>query len=237
MSKEGHLSLDDFIFIGRTYDEYVRMFDLREADIAGKRILDCPGGACSFAAHASSLGTEVMAADVLYELDGPVLLAKGAADLQRLRKGMAGAKEDYVWDEFCNVDGLIQTRQNALADFIKDYQGNRQRYIAATLPHLPFADNQFDIVLSAHFLFCYAEIIGFDLHLATVKELLRVTENEVRIFPLVSNGGVVYPFLSELLAELELLGHRAEVIAVPYQFQRGASEMLRISKRKGGAVE
>ncbi|WP_269449075.1 hypothetical protein [Ferroacidibacillus organovorans] len=31
----GHLNFFDFIFIGRTYDEYMRMFDLGEKDIAG----------------------------------------------------------------------------------------------------------------------------------------------------------------------------------------------------------
>lgn len=237
MSREGHLNLDDFIFIGRTCNEYMRMFDLRETDIAGKRILDCPGGACSFTAHAPSLGANAVAADILYELRGEVLAAKGAVDLDELRHGMIGAEDDYVWDEFGDVNGLIRTRHTALADFLQDYHANGSRYVTATLPHLPFADNQFDIVLSAHFLFCYAEIIGFDVHLATVKELLRVTENEVRIFPLVSNGGVVHQFLLELLAELESLGHKAEVVAVPYQFQRGASQMLRISKRKEGAAE
>lgn len=42
MSREGHLNLDRVIFIGRTYEEYMRMFDLRIEDLTGKRILDCP---------------------------------------------------------------------------------------------------------------------------------------------------------------------------------------------------
>lgn len=231
MSNENHLNLDDFIFIGRTYVEYMRMFDLREADIVGKRILDCPGGACSFAAQASSLGANVTAADMLYELGGEVLAVKGQGDLNKLRQGITGgAMDDYVWDEFGDVDGLIRTRQNALKEFIEDYHTNRERYVAATLPHLPFGDNQFDLVLSAHYLFCYAELIGLDVHLATIKELLRVSKSEVRIFPLVSNGGVVRPYLSELLAELEALGHCSEVVQIPYEFQRGANEMLRITK-------
>lgn len=230
MSRDGHLDLDDFIFIGRTYDEYMRMFDLQESDIAGKRILDCPGGACSFTAQASLLGANVIAADILYEFDGEVLADKGTADLVKLRNGMVGAEDDYVWTEFGDVDGQIRIRKAALTDFIQNYRTNRQRYVEATLPKLPFEDNQFEIVLSAHFLFCYAELIEFDVHLATIKELLRVSAKEVRIFPLVSNGGVVHPFLPELLDELELLGHKMEVIAVPYQFQRGANEVLCIRK-------
>lgn len=231
MSRDGHLDLDNFIFIGRTYDEYMRMFNLSSIHLAGERILDCPGGACPFTTHAALRGANVIAADILYKFDGEVLADKGTADLARLRKGMVdGAEIDYVWDEYANVEGLIQVRRTALADFITDYRRNRHRYVAATLPQLPFDDNQFEIVLSAHFLFCYAEIVGFDVHLPTIKELLRVSAKEVRIFPLVSNGGVIHPFLPDLLAELELLGHRTEVVAVPYQFQRGANEMLLISK-------
>ena len=103
---------------------------------------------------------------------------------------MASAKNDYVWDEFGDVDGLIRVREFALINFIGDYEVNRHRYVAATLLNLPFADSQFDIVLSAHFLFCYAEIVGFDVHLQTIKELLRVSAGS-RIFPLVGRGG--YP--------------------------------------------
>jgi len=233
MSREGHLNLDDFIFIGRTYEEYMRMFDLYEADLVGKRILDCPGGACSFTAHAATRGTHVVAADILYELRGLALEQKGKTDLTKLRVGMVGAEDDYVWDEFGNVDGQIRVRESALADFVRDFGLNRHRYVPVTLPNLPFADNQFDLVLSAHFLFCYAEHIGFDIHLQTIKELLRVSAKEVRIFPLVSNGGIVYPFLSDLVAEMKALGHAVEILPVPYHFQRGANEMLRIRKRKG----
>lgn len=36
------LDLDTVIFIGRTYEEYLAMFGLREGELAGKRVLDCP---------------------------------------------------------------------------------------------------------------------------------------------------------------------------------------------------
>lgn len=175
-------------------------------------------------------GADVVAADILYELSGEVLAAKGAADLDELGQGMIGAEDDYVWDEFGDVDGQVRVRTTALQDFIQDYHAHRERYVAATLPHVPFADNQFDTVLSVHFLFCYANLLGFYHHLTTIKELLRVSKDEVRIFPLVSNGGVVHPYLPELMAELEAFGHKPEVVRVPYEFQRGANEMLRITK-------
>lgn len=36
------LKLDDVIFIGRTYEEYMQMFGLTKEYIANKNILDCP---------------------------------------------------------------------------------------------------------------------------------------------------------------------------------------------------
>ncbi len=36
------LELDNVIFIGRTYEEYLAMFGLRTEELVGKRILDCP---------------------------------------------------------------------------------------------------------------------------------------------------------------------------------------------------
>ena len=43
--------LDRIVFIGRTYDEYRRMFRLHERNLVGRKILDCPAGSCSFAAE------------------------------------------------------------------------------------------------------------------------------------------------------------------------------------------
>ncbi len=36
------LELDNVIFIGRTYEEYMAMFGLKEEELVGKKILDCP---------------------------------------------------------------------------------------------------------------------------------------------------------------------------------------------------
>jgi hypothetical protein len=36
------LELDNVIFVGRTYEEYLAMFALKEAELAGLKVLDCP---------------------------------------------------------------------------------------------------------------------------------------------------------------------------------------------------
>lgn len=42
------LDLERIVFIGRTFEEYLDMFSLSEEELQGKKILDCPAGACSF---------------------------------------------------------------------------------------------------------------------------------------------------------------------------------------------
>jgi hypothetical protein len=61
------LNLDGVVFIGRTFLEYMRMFNLDTSQL-GLKILDCPSGASSFVAEASSehqVGTAV-GCDLLY---------------------------------------------------------------------------------------------------------------------------------------------------------------------------
>jgi hypothetical protein len=64
-----------------------------------------------------------------------------------------------------------------------------ERYVPVTLPSLPFKDGEFDILLSAHFLFMYADRLDYEFHINTLNELLRVTKEEIRIFPLVDLEG------------------------------------------------
>lgn len=179
------------------------------------------------------------ATDIVYGLSASLLAAKGASDIQIVREGMGSAKGEYVWGEFGDLDGLIETRMSALSDFITDYSEQRDigRYIEATLPHLPFADGQFDLVLSGNFLFTYAEQFDHEFHRQTLFELLRVSSCEVRIYPLVSVGGHVHPYMSDLISELEQRGYVTTIKLVPYQFQLGTNEMLQIRKRKGSASE
>lgn len=60
------LSIDRIIFIGRTYEEYLSMFNLKVEELKNKKVLDCPAGACSFAATAKQKGIEVEACDIAY---------------------------------------------------------------------------------------------------------------------------------------------------------------------------
>jgi hypothetical protein len=59
---------------------------------------------------------------------------------------------------------------------------------------------------------------------------MRVTRGELRIFPLVNLSCKRYEHLERLIADLVREGFAAEEIEVPYEFQKGAKQMLKIRR-------
>ncbi|MBP2110577.1 methyltransferase domain-containing protein [Paenibacillus silagei] len=229
MSREIKLDLSRIVFIGRTFEEYKSMFNLTQRELKGRSILDCPAGACSFTAHANKQGADVTATDIAYFHDYEDLHTKGLKDLEHAMTKMESAQTNYVWDYFQSVDELKQHRSRALTDCAEDMKNHPGRYIASALPSLPFKDKQFDMTLSAHFLFMYSDRLDFDFHRQAIQELLRVTKQEIRIFPLVSLTGERYRQLDELLTFLHQQGCSTEEITAGYEFQKGANSRLKIT--------
>lgn len=131
---------------------------------------------------------------------------------------------------FGDVSGLKKHRLSALQDCTTDMKECNERYIPVTLPSLPFENEEFDLLLSAHFLFTYADRLDYPFHLATLNELLRVTKEEIRIFPLVDLEGKRYEHLDQLISYLITSGYTVEEEIVPYEFQKKANSMLKIIK-------
>lgn len=224
------LDLDRIIFIGRTYEEYVDMFLLSEEELQRKTILDCPAGACSFTATGNKAGFQVTACDIAYDHSPEDLRNKGLDDIHHAMEHMEKAKHNYRWDYFGDINGLKDYRLHALQDCTDDMKKAPNRYVYVTLPELPFKNEEFDLILSAHFLFMYADRLDYQFHLDTLQELLRVTREEVRIFPLVDLEGKRYEHLDKIIGSLLKQGHTVEEIKVPYEFQRNADSMLKIIK-------
>ncbi|WP_338786825.1 SAM-dependent methyltransferase [Metabacillus sp. FJAT-53654] len=224
------LDLNRIVFIGRTYEEYVQMFSLKENELKGKRILDCPSGACSFTAVVKEKGFDVTACDIAYSVPVESLLKKGLNDIAHAMESMEKIKHGYKWDFFSNIEELKYQRIRALKDCTASMKKFPRQYVTATLPHLPFQNNEFDLTLSAHFLFMYGDRLDYSFHLKTLKELLRVTKEELRIFPLVDLEGKRYVRLDELLSELGS-GIRFKEERVSYEFQANAHTMLKIYKK------
>lgn len=206
------------------------MFSFSEDELQGKKILDCPAGACSFTAVGNKLGLDVTASDIAYFHSVEDLKNKGLQDIEHAMEHMEKAKSNFKWDYFKDLVGLRRHRLYALNDCSDDMKKSSERYIPVTLPTLPFKNDEFDLLLSAHFLFMYGDRLDFQFHIETLNELLRVTKEEIRIFPLVDLEGKRYEHLEKIISYLENNGCTTEEVKVPYEFQKNANSMLKIIK-------
>jgi hypothetical protein len=227
-------ALDHVAFYGRTIAEYQRMFDLDLASLRCKSLLDCPTGAASFVAEARKLGIRAVGCDPLYKLDVNELRTLGEEDICYVSGRIAQSRDQFSWSFYRSVEEAREARAMALRGFLADFPrgGAEGRYVTASLPTLPFEDNSFDIVLSGHFLFSYSRRLGYDFILRSIRELVRVAREEVRIMPLLpvdNESGLPYERLGELMAELDREGIRSEICPVPFEFQVGSNRMLRLT--------
>jgi hypothetical protein len=223
------IQLDDIIPWGRSFEEYRGLFALSDDDLAGQ-ILGCGDGPASFNAEATARGHVVVSCDPIYALSGAEIEQRVQACHADLIAQVRLNRDAFVWDYFRDPEDLGRCRLAAMQRFLDDFGGGRAagRYVAASLPHLPFAANRFDLALVSHFLFLYSDRLACDFHRLAIEELLRVAD-EVRIFPLLTLEGKRSPHLEPIRGYLVQKRWKAEVIAVPYEFQRGGKEMLRIA--------
>ena len=217
---------------GRSYEEYLRMFDLRPDDLKG-RILGCADGPASFNSELTRRGGGVISADPLYEFSAGEIAQRIEESRDEVIGQTRREQHRFVWDTVGSVEELARIRMAAMKAFLDDYESGKSdgRYLAAGLPDLPFEDQAFDLALCAHLLFFYADQLPVEFHRAGLLELCRVAR-EVRIFPLVDVNGVRSRHLEPILDELESSGLDPEIREVPYEFQRGGNQMLSIRARE-----
>lgn len=222
------ITLDRVVPWGRSFDEYVAMFALSKDDL-DKRILDCGSGPSSFNASLTELGGCITSADPIYRFSSNELRGRINEAYEMILGYVRENMNDYVWEQIPSVEELGRVRMNAMNDFLSDYDdGIRSgRYVDASLPALPFKDGDFDIALCSHLLFLYSEQLSEDFHLQSIEELCRVA-SEVRIFPLMEFGKRKSRHLEAALNRLRENGFKASIERVPYEFQKGGNEMLRV---------
>ena len=208
------------------------MFNLSREELFDRKILDCPAGACSFTAVANQLGADVTATDIAYFHPLKKLEEKGREDIEHTLSQLEKAQSNYLWDYFKSVQELKNARTQSLKDWVNGYGKSPNRYIPSVLPVLPFNDQEFDLTLSAHFLFVYADRLDYEFHLQTMNELMRVSKEEIRVFPAVDLSSQRYEHWDKLLAFMNSQGWNTEEVPVPYEFQRKANSMLKIKKVK-----
>ncbi len=191
----------------RSFDEYMRMFDLKMKDVAGGPVLDVAGGASSFTAQLREMGVAATAVDPFYAGAAERVLEEARKEIGVSSVKLAAAAASYDWSYYGSPERHRKLREQSYERFAADYVRDdaSSRYIAASLPDLPFADGSFGLVLCSHFLFLYGEQFDEAFHRASLAELLRVTRTggEVCIYPLVTLGWQTPSFLHGLLQEMQ----------------------------------
>jgi SAM-dependent methyltransferase len=210
----------------RSFDEYVAMFALTPQDLRCS-MLDCPGGAASFAAEARRQGSSVVAVDPVYAEPATWLAEYALNEAVRGNRHTGASVESFVWTFFADITDHLNRRTAAARVFGRDLAVNRSSYIAAGLPRLPFRDASFDMVLSSHLLFMYADRLDENFHVTAACEMARVARREVRIFPLISEAGTDTGRLVDAVrTAVEACGRSTVIRRSPYEFQNGGNEML-----------
>ena len=213
---------------GRAFDEYVAMFDLKQEDLGG-RILGCADGPAGFNAELNRRGGRVVSCDPIYRFTNEQLSGRIEQACEEIIEQTRKNAGNFVWSSISSVEELRETRMSAMRKFMADYdEGKEQgRYVSAELPLLPFDDGAFDIALCSHFLFLYSDRLSLDFHCESIRQLCRVA-NEVRLFPLIDLDLRPSPHVQPIIRSLEKNGFTASVERVPYEFQRGGNEMLKV---------
>ncbi len=218
---------------GRSLAEYRRMFALTPAD-EKKSILGCADGPASFNAELSATGGHVVSGDPLYRYRHDKIAERINEVFPLVIQQTAQNQHEFVWGDLIpNIAALSEIRQQAMADFLKDYEktcthnGKNQRYADCELPRLPFPENTFELALCSHFLFLYSKHHTARFHIESIVELTRVA-SEVRIFPLQELGSRPSRHLNQVITTLRSHGFTAKIERVNYEFQQGGNQMLRV---------
>ncbi|MFB2935830.1 SAM-dependent methyltransferase [Aerosakkonemataceae cyanobacterium BLCC-F154] len=226
------LKLENVIPWGRSFAEYVKMFNLTTDELK-LNILDCAGGPASFNAEMTKQGYNVISCDPVYYFSANEIRQRIQDTYSAVVNGVKANLDCYVWQEINSPEHLGEVRMTAMEKFLTDFNSGRKegRYLPHGLPVLPFNNYQFDLALCSHFLFTYTEQLLEGFHLAAIREMCRVSK-EVRIFPLLNISGEESPLLQLVIDKLAMQGYTLEVKQVLYEFQKGGNQMLKVSPPK-----
>lgn len=213
---------------GRSYDEYIEMFELTNDDL-DKYILGCGDGPASFNSIHTLKGRKCISIDPIYQFTKNQIKNKIMDTFSNVIEQTRKNIEKFKWDKIKDIDELSRIRMAAMNIFLNDYEkGSKEgRYVCAELPKLPFNDNEFDLVISAHLLFFYSDNLSIEFHKNSIIEMLRVAK-EVRIFPIVDINSNISKYYKEIKNWLSKYGIDSCLESVNYEFQIGGNEMLKI---------
>ncbi|MEM6597448.1 MAG: SAM-dependent methyltransferase [Cyanobacteria bacterium P01_C01_bin.69] len=224
------MQLDQVVPFGRSFDEYVRMFLLSEADLQCS-ILSVADGPASFNAEGMERGYRIQSCDPLYAFGADEIKVRFNAVVDGIIEQVENTADSWVWSYHASPAALKAHRVEVMERFCEDYEQGRQegRYRVGALPKLDYADACYDIGLSSHFLFLYSEQLDLDFHVGAIADMLRICK-EVRIFPLLTLAQKRSPYVASVMAQLKQAGYETRIETVDYELQLGGNEMLRICR-------
>ena len=219
-------TLNNVVPWGRSFEEYLSMFELTAVDLQ-KKILGCGDGPAGFNARMNKAGHPIISIDPIYTFAAREIEDRISETYKEIVDQLEINQADYRWDTFKSPGELGKIRMKAMQEFLDDFTlGTAEgRYIAGKLPNLPFDEKRFDLALCSHLLFLYSDQLSLEFHKEAVSELCRVAQ-EIRIFPLVTLAGNRSPYISDMEIHCKKYGHKVSIKTVPYEFQRGGNEMM-----------
>ncbi len=224
------MKLENVVPWGRNLKEYKEMGLFSDAD-KGKKILGCGDGPASVNKELTQMGVDITSIDPIYQFTKEQIVQRIDETSSVVSEQLRLNSDDFVWKNIRDVDELVSLRLHAMEEFLEDYEvGKKQgRYQHRELPKLNFKDNAFDLAWSSHFLFLYSEHFNEEFHKQAITEMSRVAK-EVRIFPLLDLKNKRSRHLDAILKYFEEHDYAYEIIQSNYEFQKGASEGLKIWK-------
>jgi len=228
--KQG-LVLDRVVLLGRTLPEYFKCFGLTLDDLKDRPVLDVASGVSSFCAEAAAAGCSVTAFDRIYHLAPEEIEPRCGRDLDEVVRNMAGLST-YRWEFYKSPEGMRVYRECAYRTFLADYAtGRGVRYVAGELPRLPFAEKQFGLSLASYLLFVYEDQLSYEFHRESLLELMRVTRDELRIYPTVTFEAKRSTYLQRLRQDPALAGFVFTEVPTDFEFLVGSNSYLSIRPR------
>ena len=198
----------------------------------GRAILDVASGVSSFSAEARRAGLRVTACDPIYELPADEIQRRCAADLDHVVEALRDLKT-YRWDFYKSPEHLREFRERAYQAFLADYrQGGSAHYVPGRMPALPFGDRAFDLTLVSYLLFVYEDQLDYEFHKRSLQEIMRVTRNEARVYPIVTFEAKHSSYLDRLRADREMAHLGFEEVRTDFEFLLNSNYYLRVFRRQ-----
>jgi len=224
------MELESIVPWGRSFSEYQAMFALNASDLQ-KSILGCGDGPACFNAELTKTGGKIVSIDPVYQFNSEQIGSRITQVYPEVMSQVAKNKADYIWTTIASVEELGRVRMQVMTCFLDDFEQGKVegRYKQASLPELPFSNDEFELALCSHYLFLYSDHVDQAQHILSMLELCRVAK-EVRVYPLLSLDGSRSIHLEPVISQLIEKGLQVSLQTVSYQFQKGATEMLVVKR-------